>query len=95
MTTGMTISEMLGQSGLLTLLGMVVVFSFIIILIFCMKLLRVIVHALKLDVVKENEKANSANVAQASGGTVQPAVNADSADTKIIAAIVAALHEKQ
>ena len=37
----MTISEMLSQSGLLTLLGMCVVFGFIIILIGCMKILQV------------------------------------------------------
>ena len=45
----MTISEMLGQSGLLPLLGMCVVFGFLIILIFCMKLLHAVIHALKLD----------------------------------------------
>ena len=45
----MTITEMLGQSGLLTLLGMCVVFSFIIILIICMTILKAVIHALKLD----------------------------------------------
>ena len=45
----MTISQMLGQSGLLTLLGLAVVFSFIIIMILFMNLLRCLVHALKLD----------------------------------------------
>ena len=50
----MTITEMLGQSGLLTLLGMCVVFGFIIVLILCMKLLQIVVHAFKLD--KEEAK---------------------------------------
>ena len=36
----MTITGMLGQSGLLTLLGMCVVFSFIIILIICMTIMK-------------------------------------------------------
>ena len=40
---------MLGQSGLLTLLGMCVVFSFIIILIICMTIMKAVIHALKLD----------------------------------------------
>lgn len=45
----MTILEMLGQGGLLTILGMCVVFSFIIILICCMHLLQKVVHSLGLD----------------------------------------------
>ena len=47
----MTITEMLGQSGLLTLLGMCVVFGFIIVLILSMKLLQWVVHAFKMDVI--------------------------------------------
>jgi len=80
----MTITEMLGQSGLLTLLGMCVVFSFIIILILCMKLLQVIVHALKLD---KEEPANTTN------NSAAPAQN--SQDMSVIAAIAAAVHDKQ
>ena len=76
----MTIIEMLGQSGLLTLLGMCVVFSFIIILIACMKLLQVFVHALKLD------KAPTVEAPKAS-------VVKD--DVAIVAAIAAAVHDKQ
>ncbi|MDR2900456.1 MAG: OadG family protein, partial [Treponema sp.] len=45
----MTIMEMLGQSGILTVLGMGIVFSFLAILIICVTLLGKIVHALKLD----------------------------------------------
>ncbi len=81
---GMTITDMLGQSGLLTLLGMSVVFSFIIILILCMKLLHAIVHAFKLD---KDKPAESAPVSSA---PVESAGN----DGEIIAAIAAAVHDK-
>ena len=91
----MTISQMLGQSGLLTLLGMCVVFSFIIILIICMNLLRVAVRAFKLDKVKENGKnGNSSGAAQASN-VVSSAATVNAADAQIAAAIAAALHEKE
>ena len=86
----MTISEMLQQSGLLTLLGMAVVFSFIIVMILCMNLLRVIVHALKLD--KDEVKP-------AAGKTASVPVKQTSApvvDTgAVIAAIAAAVKEKE
>lgn len=80
----MTITEMLGQSGLLTLLGMSVVFGFIVIMILCMKLLHAIVHALKLD---KEEPASTTPVAS----TPAPAAGNDGA---IIAAIAAAVHDK-
>ena len=79
----MTITEMLGQSGLLTLLGMSVVFGFIIIMILCMKLLHAVVHAFKWDV--EEPKADT-TVAST------PAPAGD--DGAIIAAIAAAVHDK-
>ena len=80
----MTITGMLGQSLLLTLLGMCVVFGFIIILICCMKLLQVFVHAFKLDkkAPEDTTKSVSAPPAQAQ-------------DLAVVAAIAAALHEKQ
>ncbi len=78
----MTITEMLGQSGLLTLLGMCVVFGFIIIMILCMKLLHALVHAFKLD------KEEPAKTTVAS--TPAPARD----DGAIIAAIAAAVHDK-
>ena len=59
---------MLGQSVVLTLLGMCVVFGFLIIMIACMNLLRIIVHAAKLDV--EAPKAD---------GIAAPAAGADAA----------------
>ena len=86
----MTISEMLGQSGLLTLLGMCVVFSFIIILILSMKLLQVVVHAFKLDkdVGKVQKKVSAAPAGAAPSKT--------SVDQKaIVAAIAAVIHEKE
>ena len=80
----MTISQMLNQSGLLTLLGMCVVFAFIVILILCMKLLQIVVHALKLDKDKE-PKQNVDNSSQ----------NIPSNDDEeIIAAISVAIHDK-
>jgi len=45
----MTIMEMLGQSGVLTVLGMGVVFSFLIILIFAITLVGKLINALKLN----------------------------------------------
>ena len=77
----MTIIQMLGQSGILTVLGMCVVFSFLVIMICCMNLLRVFVHAAKLDQV---ETKSDVQVASA------PAVD----QKAIVAAIATALHEK-
>ena len=73
---------MLGQSGLLTLLGMCVVFSFIIILIICMTIMKAVIHALKLD--KEEPAETPKASAPASTGN----------DGAIIAAIAAAVHDK-
>ena len=80
----MTISQMLSQSALLTLLGMGVVFSFLIIMIGAMYLLHVVIHALNLD------KDPVQNQAAAS-----PATSPAPADNgAVIAAIAAAVHEK-
>jgi oxaloacetate decarboxylase gamma subunit len=84
----MTISEMLSQSGLLTLLGMCVVFGFIIILIGCMKLLQIAVSAFKLD---KDEKTNATVNVSASPATPQ----VPSQDLNVIAAIAAAVHDKE
>lgn len=84
----MTISQMLQQSGLLTLLGMCVVFSFIIILIGCMNLLRVVVHALKLD---KGEVKPTVKAARPAAPAAKPAVD----QKAIVAAIAAVLHEKE
>ena len=77
----MTIAEMLNQSIVLTLLGMGVVFSFLIILIGFMNILRLVVHAAGWD--KQEPKA----VATSSAA---PAVD----QKAIVAAIATALHEK-
>ena len=45
----MTIVEMLGQSGVLTLLGMGIVFSFLIIMIISITVVGKIIHALGAD----------------------------------------------
>ena len=75
---------MLGQSGLLTALGMCVVFSFIIILIICMTIMKTVIHALKLD------KEAPTDTPKASA----PAATAAGNDGAIIAAIAAAVHDK-
>ncbi|MDR0474357.1 MAG: OadG family protein [Treponema sp.] len=45
----MTILEMLGQSGVLTVLGMAVVFSFLVIMVIAVTIMGKIVHALGAD----------------------------------------------
>lgn len=84
MLTGgyMTIPEMLGQSGMLTVLGMGVVFGFLIILIMCMKLVEILVKVTGLD--KEGTTATATSSASPAGG-----------NTNIVAAIAAAIKEKQ
>lgn len=84
----MTISEMLSQSGLLTLLGMAVVFSFLVIMILAMYLLHAVVHALRLD--KEEKKAES------TGSRSAPVVETPAVDNgAVVAAIAAAVRERQ
>jgi oxaloacetate decarboxylase gamma subunit len=73
---------MLAQSGMLTFLGMGVVFSFLIILIAFMKLVEILVRVSGLDKKEESSNAESeANV----GGT----------SPSVIAAIAAAVNEKK
>lgn len=88
----MTISEMLGQSGLLTLLGMGVVFSFIIILIISMGLLHAFIRAFKLD--KSEVKTTKSSKPTASSVAVRPAAVAVDQGA-VIAAIAAAIREKE
>ena len=79
----MTIINMLQQSLFLTLLGMGVVFSFLIILIVFMTLSHKVLHALKLDQdAVEPQKPSAAPVTSGQDGAV-------------IAAIAAAIREKQ
>ncbi|MDR2053021.1 MAG: OadG family protein [Treponema sp.] len=73
----MTIAEMLGQSGVLTLLGMGIVFSFLIILIIAVTLAGKAIHALGWDRdVPGPAKAPAAAAGPASGGGNQAAVTA-------------------
>lgn len=83
----MTISEMIGQSGILTLLGMGVVFSFLIIMILSMYLLHAVLHALKLDKIEEAP-------APKASASAAPAPTASADQGAVVAAIAAALHEK-
>ena len=87
----MTIAEMLGQSGILTLLGMCVVFSFLIILIISMYLLHYVVHALHLDKDLEKKETKSVSVAVPTAQVSVPASDTGA----IIAAIAVAVREKQ
>ncbi|MBO7175714.1 MAG: OadG family protein [Spirochaetaceae bacterium] len=79
----MTIIKMLQQSLFLTLLGMGVVFAFLIILIVCMTLSHKVLHALKLD--QEAVEPQKPSAAPAPTGQ----------DGAVIAAIAAAIREKQ
>lgn len=78
----MTIPEMLGQSGMLTVLGLGVVFGFLIILIMCMKLVEILVKVSGLD--KDTVAVSTA------AAPVSAAQN-----LSVIAAIAAAVKEKQ
>jgi oxaloacetate decarboxylase gamma subunit len=72
--------EMLGQSGILTVLGMAVVFAFLWIMIVCVNLVSKIIHRLGLD--KDVEEAPVYAPAAPSGTSPQ-----------IAAAITAAVNE--
>lgn len=81
----MTIVDMLSQSGVLTLLGLGVVFSFIVIMIGAMHLLHAVLHALHLD-----EDAPS----PAAGAASKPSAPKAAADNgAVVAAIAAALKQ--
>ncbi|GHV68391.1 hypothetical protein AGMMS49928_07750 [Spirochaetia bacterium] len=83
----MTIAEMLEQSGVLTLLGMGIVFSFLVILIISVTAVGKIIHALGLD--KDVAAPLPARGPAASGG------NAAVGGAAITAAISAAVTEYQ
>ena len=84
MNEGMTIVDMLGQSGLLTLLGMGVVFGFLIIMIIFMSLSTKVIKALGLDKDKETAK----------GAAAKPVAKAQN-NNAVVAAIAAAAREKK
>ena len=72
----MTISEMLGQSGILTLLGICVVFGFLIIMIFAMTLLHAVIHALKWDAPPPADTQSAAASPQVDEGAAVAAIAA-------------------
>jgi len=78
----MTIVDMLGQSLILTGLGLAVVFTFLIIMICVMYGSSALIKALKLDKKEKESQKNSA------------APSAQSNES-VIAAIAAAIHDKQ
>ncbi len=77
----MTITQMLSQSLILTLLGMSVVFAFLVVLIAFMNITAKVIKALKLD---QDETPDTAT----------PTTNSTQKN-KVVAAIAAALREKQ
>ena len=72
----MTIPEMLGQSGILTLLGIGIVFSFLALVIIAVTCMGKIIHAIGADkdVLEPPKPALASAAAPASAG--QPAVTA-------------------
>lgn len=84
----MTIVDMLGQSGILTLLGLGVVFSFIVIMIGAMHLLHAVLHALHLDEDAPVAAAGTAPSVKSAAPSVQKADNG-----AVVAAIAAALKQ--
>ena len=84
MNEGMTIVDMLGQSGLLTLLGMGVVFGFLIIMIIFVSLSTKVIKALGLDKDKTPAK----------GAAAKPVAKAQN-NNAVVAAIAAAAREKK
>ena len=84
MNEGMTIVDMLGQSGLLTLLGMGVVFGFLIIMIIFVSISTKVIKALGLDKDKK----------PAQGAAAQSAGKAQN-NNAVVAAIAAAAREKK
>ena len=65
----MTITEMLQQSGILTVLGMTVVFIFLWIMIICMSLMHKLIRAMKWD--KDVTMPKNDNM-QKTGKTIPP-----------------------
>ncbi|MDR0378260.1 MAG: OadG family protein [Spirochaetaceae bacterium] len=81
----MTIVEMLGQSGVLTVLGMGVVFGFLIIMIICISLAGKVIHALGWDADVRGPAGSGAPAGKAPAG--------GAAKTAVTAAITAAVTE--
>lgn len=83
----MTVLEMFSQSGILTLLGMGVVFFFLIIMILAMIALHAVVHALKWDaepVADQPVDSPSVPVPAEDSGAVVAAIAAVLKDKKVL-----------
>ena len=85
----MTVLEMFSQSGILTLLGMGVVFFFLIIMILAMIALHAVVHALKWDAEPAGEQPVAAP-------SPSPSVSVPAEGSgAVVAAIAAVLKDKK
>lgn len=84
----MTVAQMFGQSGVLMLLGMSVVFGFLIILIIAVTLAGRVVHALGLDRLSLQEAAPQPQAARPAGGI-------DGATVAAISAAVSTYRKEQ
>ncbi|MDR1287304.1 MAG: OadG family protein [Treponema sp.] len=72
----MTIFQMLGQSGILTLLGMGIVFSFLIILVVFVTLVGKLLHAVGADKDVRPAVPTSSGGASGTSGAVTAAISA-------------------
>ena len=84
----MTIMEMLGQSGVLTVLGMGMVFGFLVIMVICVSAMGKIVHALGADKDLTAPLPGGSALAE----TARP-VSGSAKNTAVTAAIAAAVNE--
>ena len=72
----MTIMEMLGQSGVLTLLGMAIVFGFLFILVIAVTLTGKVIMALGLDKDPSTQPKSRGSGAGTDSGAVTAAITA-------------------
>jgi oxaloacetate decarboxylase gamma subunit len=80
----MTIVDMLGQSGVLTLLGMGIVFGFLVIMIVCISLVGKLIHGVGAD--KDVLPAGTPGISSSPGG-------ASAGNAAVTAAISAAVND--
>ncbi|GAB6391340.1 MAG: oxaloacetate decarboxylase, gamma subunit [Treponematales bacterium] len=72
----MTIVEMLQQSGILTLLGMAIVFAFLWLMIICVNVTGKLVHAFGADKDVQARKETDGTVSAAKAGETTAAITA-------------------
>jgi oxaloacetate decarboxylase gamma subunit len=82
----MTILEMLGQSGVLTVLGMAIVFSFLVIMVIAVTIMGKIVHALGADkdVTAPQAPVSSPAKTTAVAAAITAAVDAYQKDNRVV-----------